>query len=71
MAVSYSKLYKYLEEKGMTMADLRKAAEIAPNTMTRFNQNKIVSTEILCRVCAVLDTNFGDIIDCIPEQENK
>lgn len=58
-----------LDEKGMTMAELRKAADIAPNTMTRFRKNQIVSTDVLCRVCEVLNTDFGDIIEYIPDKE--
>ncbi len=35
MAVSYNKLWKLLIDKKMSKADLRKAANIAPNTMTK------------------------------------
>ena len=69
MAVSYKKLNMILDEKGMSMAELRKAADIAPNTMTRFRKNQIVSTDVLCRVCEVLNTDFGDIIEYIPDKE--
>lgn len=69
MAVSYEKLNKKIESQGMTMADLRKAADIAPNTMTKINQNKEVSMDVLCRICEVLKTNFGDIVDYIPENK--
>ena len=34
MAISYNKLWKLLVDKKMSKADLRKAAGIAPNTMT-------------------------------------
>ena len=51
------------------MAELRKAADIAPNTMTRFRKNQIVSMDVLCRVCEVLNTDFGDIIEYIPDKE--
>ena len=34
MAISYNKLWKLLIDKKMTQAELRKAANIAPNTMT-------------------------------------
>ena len=35
MAVLYNKLWKILIDRKMSRADLRKAAEIAPNTMTK------------------------------------
>ena len=34
MAISYNKLWKLLIDKKMSKADLRKAAGIAPNTMS-------------------------------------
>lgn len=43
MAVSYNRLYKVLEDKNVTMVELRKAADIAPNTMTRIRKNEDVS----------------------------
>ena len=35
MAISYNKLWKLLVDKKMSKADLRRAAGIAPNTMTK------------------------------------
>jgi len=69
MAVSYQKLDKLLAEKNMTMVELRKTADIAPNTMTRIRQNKEVSLDVLCRICKVTGGNFGDIIDYVPDGE--
>ena len=43
MAVSYNRLYKVLEDKNVTMVELRKAADIAPNTMTSIRKNEEVS----------------------------
>ena len=43
MAVSYNRLYKVLEDKNVTMVELRKAADIALNTMTRIRKNEEVS----------------------------
>ncbi len=54
MAVSYNRLYKVLEDKNVTMVELRKAADIAPNTMTRIRKNEEVSLDVLGRICHVL-----------------
>ena len=43
MAVSYNKLWKLLVDKKMSKADLRKAAEIAPNTMTKLRRDEPVT----------------------------
>ena len=74
VSVSYSKLWKVLTDKKMSKADLRKAAGLAPNTMTKLRRDEEVKLSILCRICAVLHVNFGDIIDFVPsdaEKENR
>ena len=47
MAVSYNKLWKLLVDKKMSKLDLRKKAEIAPNTMTKLCHDEEVSLTIL------------------------
>lgn len=42
MAVSYNKLWKLLVDKKMSKADLRKAANVAPNTMTKLRRDEPV-----------------------------
>ena len=71
MSVSYSKLWKMLIDKKMSKADLRKAAGLAPNTMTKLQRDEEVQLSILCRICAVLHVNFGDIIDFVPSDAEK
>ena len=70
MAVSYNKLWKLLVDKKMSKADLRKAAGIAPNTMTRLRRDEEVSLAILGKICVTLDANIGDIMDFIPDKAN-
>lgn len=42
MAVSYKRLWKSLVDKEMSKSDLRKKAEIAPNTMTKLRRDEEV-----------------------------
>ena len=65
MPISYKPLWKLLVEKDMSKADLRKIANIAPNTMTKLRRGESVSLDILCRICDVLDCDFCDIISYI------
>lgn len=69
MAVSYKKLYRVLEERNITMVELRKSADIAPNTMTRIRKNKDVSLNVLGRICRVLHSDFGDIMEYVEEKK--
>ena len=63
MAISYNKLWKLLVDKKMSKADLRKAASIAPNTMTRLRRDEEVTLSVLNRICIVLDVNIGDVME--------
>ena len=67
MAISYNKLWKLLIDKEMSQADLRKAADIAPNTMTKLRRNEPVNLAILSRTCEVLECDIGDIMEFIPD----
>lgn len=63
MAISYNKLWKLLIDRKMSKADLRRAAGIAPNTMTKLNRDEEVTLETLGKICAILNVNIGDIVD--------
>ena len=67
MAVSYNKLWKLLIDKKMSKADLRKAADIAPNTMTKLRRDEPVTLAILGRICMVLECDYGDIMTYVPD----
>ena len=71
MAISYNKLWKLLVDKKMSKADLRRAANIAPNTMTKLRRDEPVTLPILMRICETLDTDFGDIMSYTPENRQK
>ena len=49
MALSYNRMWKLLVDKKMSKADLRKAADIAPNTMTKLRRDETVNLAILGR----------------------
>ena len=71
MAISYNKLWKLLVDKKMSKADLRRAAGIAPNTMTKLRRDEEVSLTVLNKVCAALGANIGDIMDFVQEEEKR
>ena len=69
MAISYNKLWKLLVDRKMSKADLRKAAGIAPNTMTRLRRDEEVTLTVLNKICAALGEDLGDI--SIIKKKNK
>ena len=66
LSVGYNNLWKLLVDKKMSKADLRRAAEISPNTMTKLRRDEEVSMSVLKRICEYLECNIGDICDFIP-----
>ena len=71
MAVRYNKLWKLLVDKKMSKADLRRTADISPNTMTKLNRDEIVALPILDRICEALDVDYGDIMEHIKKPTEK
>ena len=67
MTVSYNKLWKLLVDRKMSKADLRKAAGIAPNTMTRLRRDEEVTLTVLYKICKTLEADIGDIMEFLPE----
>ena len=68
MTISYNKLWKVLVDKKMSKADLRRATEMASNTMTSLRRDKKVSLDILLRIWEVLDCDIGDIMSVHKEE---
>ena len=71
MAISYNKLWKLLVDKKMSKADLRKAAGIAPNTMTRMRRDEEVTLTVLNKICKTLEVDIGDIMEFLPDTEDR
>ena len=63
MSLSYNRLWKLLIDKDMSVAEMRKAADIAPNTVTRMKKNQEVTMKKKKKICDVLDADFGDIVE--------
>ena len=49
---------KYDEKK-----DLGEAAGVTTNVMAKLGKNENVSTEVLCKICEVLNCEIEDIMD--------
>ena len=67
MAISYNKLWKLLIDRKMSKADLRRAAGIAPNNMTKLNRDEEVTLEKLGEICGGLNVNVGEIVEFFPD----
>lgn len=71
MAVSYNKLWKLLIDKKMSKVELRKISGISPNTMTKLNKDEEVTLAVLSRICNVLGSDIGDIVEYVGSDKEE
>lgn len=67
MAVSYKKLWKLLIDKDMKKKDLRIATGMTTTALAKLGKNEHVNTEILAKICKVLECNIEDIVEVVNE----
>ena len=67
MAVSYKKLWKLLIDKDIKKKDLSSMAGISPATITKMGKGGHVTTEVLVKICPVLDCTMDDIMEIVPQ----
>ena len=68
MAVSYKKLWKLLIDKDMKKKDLRIATGMTTTALAKLGKNEHVNTEILAKICKVLECKIEDIVEVIGEE---
>ena len=68
MYMDYSKLWKLLIDKGMTKTDLLNLTGISSRVLAKLSKNETVTTDTLARICAALNCNVSDIMDCVSEE---
>ena len=51
----------------MKKKDLADAAEISSYTMTKLNQDRVVSMEVMIRLCQIFHCDIGDLMEVIED----
>ena len=69
MAIRYNKLWKLLIDKEMMKKDLRDQSGITTNALAKLGKNEHVSTQILEKICRVLDCNIKDVCEFVNDEE--
>ena len=67
MRISYDKLWKLLKNNKMKKSELAQAAELSSYVMTKLNNDRPVSMEVMLRLCKIFHCDIGDIIEVIEE----
>ena len=70
MTVNYNKLWKMLIDLNMSKTQLREKAGLSTNVLAKLGKNENVSTEALCKICAVLDCQIDDIMELVEVNNN-
>ena len=68
MAASYKKLWKLLIDRDMKKKDLRMLTGLSSSTIAKITKNEPVSTDVLVKICSVLQCDIGDIMEMIPDE---
>lgn len=68
MSVSYQKLFKLMQNKGLKKANLRNDYGINYKVIRRLVHNQSVTTTSIIRLCEILDCQPGDIMAYIPKR---
>lgn len=66
--ISYNKLWKLLIDRRMSKADLRKAIEMSPNTMTKMTRDEEVSMSIILKIANHLDCDISDMMELVKKE---
>ena len=68
MRISYDKLWKLLKNNKMKKSELAQAAELSSYVMTKLNNDRPVSMEVMLRLCKIFHCDIGDIMEFIEEE---
>ena len=71
MAYSYNKLWKLMIDKNINKTSLRREAGITSNAMAKMGKDQPVSVEVLAKICRVPDCTIDDIVEILPNNEDK
>ena len=71
MHFSYNNLWKLLIDKNMNKQDLRKMTGISSASIAKLGKGENVNTEILLRICKVLECDISDIMEFVPDKYNQ
>ncbi|MBQ8837459.1 MAG: helix-turn-helix transcriptional regulator [Clostridia bacterium] len=69
MYISYTKLWKFLLDKGMNKTDLIDVAGINSRTLAKLSKNQSVTTDTLLQICCALNCDIADIVEACEGEE--
>lgn len=63
MNISYDKLWKLMKNNKMKKSELAQAVELSSYVMTKLNNDRPVSMEVMLRLCKIFHCDIGDVME--------
>lgn len=67
MHIRYDKLWSLMKSNKMKKSELASAAKLSQYTMTKLNQDRVVSMDVMIRLCKVFHCDIGDVMEIIED----
>ena len=68
MYMDYTRLWKLLIEKDMTKTELAELTGMSSRVLAKLSKNETVTTDTIARICAALDCDVSDVMECVSEK---
>lgn len=65
--LSYKKLFKRLIDIEMKNTELMDKAKVSRSTFYKIKNGENVTTDVLLRICNVLECDISEIVECVEE----
>lgn len=65
--LSYKKLFKKLIDIEMKNTELMDKAKVSKSTFYKIKNGENVTTDVLLRICNVLECDISEIVECVEE----
>jgi len=66
--ISYNKLWKLLIDKGLNKKELIRLSGVSSSSIAKMTKGQNVTTDVLCKICEVLECDFKDIMEYIKKE---
>lgn len=65
--LSYKKLFKKLIDIEMKNIELMEKSKVSKSTFYKIKNGENVTTDVLLRICNVLECDISEIVECVEE----
>jgi DNA-binding Xre family transcriptional regulator len=63
--ISYNRLWKLLIDKNLNKKKLIELSGVSSSSIAKMTKGQNVTTDVLCKICEVLNCDFKDIMEYI------